>query len=323
MTPVNNRFTNKFDDFFPNPNQLRWNPHPIKDDTDFIDGLYTTAGAGHPNIRVGMAVHNYSCTKSMMNRSFYNSDGDFLIVPQQGTLKIVTEFGLLRVEPLEIVVIPQGIRFSVNVDGPSRGYVLEVYGTHFKIPNLGPIGANGLANARDFEYPTAWFEDIQNIEYHVITKYQGHFFDSIQHFSPYNVVAWHGNYVPYKYDLRKFMVINTVSFDHCDPSIFTVLTAPSTKEGTAIADFVIFPPRWGVAERTFRPPYYHREFFLTLKWTHVFSFCIENTHFLRVRNTVFHLLRTTYAYFLFLCMTDARFSFFCTNTLFHNFSECS
>uniref|UniRef100_A0AC34RDW1 Homogentisate 1,2-dioxygenase n=1 Tax=Panagrolaimus sp. JU765 TaxID=591449 RepID=A0AC34RDW1_9BILA len=258
LKPVNDRFTNKFDDFFPNPNQLRWNPHPIKDGADFIDGLYTTAGAGHPTIRVGMAIHNYSCTKSMNNRCFYNSDGDFLIVPQQGALKIITEFGLLLVEPLEIVVIPQGIRFAVNVDGPSRGYVLEVYGTHFKLPNLGPIGANGLANARDSEYPTAWFEDIQNIDYHVITKYQGHFFDSTQHFSPFNVVAWHGNYVPYKYDLRKFMVINTVSFDHCDPSIFTVLTAPSTKEGTAIADFVIFPPRWGVAQNTFRPPYYHR-----------------------------------------------------------------
>uniref|UniRef100_A0A914QS24 Homogentisate 1,2-dioxygenase n=1 Tax=Panagrolaimus davidi TaxID=227884 RepID=A0A914QS24_9BILA len=194
----------------------------------------------------------------MKNRCFYNADGDLLIVPQQGPLKVITEFGKFLIEPLEIIVIPSGIRFTVLVDGPSRGYMLEVYGTHFELPNLGPIGANGLANPRDFETSAAWFEDLDGIEYHVIGKYQGAFFQSIQNFSPFNVVAWHGNYCPFKYDLRKFMVINTVSFDHCDPSIFTVLTAPSTQEGVAIADFVIFPPRWGVAENTFRPPYYHR-----------------------------------------------------------------
>ena len=252
------RFTNRFDAFPPTPNQLRWHPHPLPNgDKDFIDGLYTTAGAGDPTVRLGMAIHNFACNKSMKNRCFYNADGDLLIVPQQGALRIVTEFGKFLVEPLEIIVIPAGIRFAVFVDGPTRGYILEVYGTHFELPNLGPIGANGLANARDFETSTAWFEDVDGIEYHVISKYQGAFFESLQNFSPFNVVAWHGNYVPFKYDLRKFMVINTVSFDHCDPSIFTVLTAPSLKDGVAIADFVIFPPRWGVAENTFRPPYYH------------------------------------------------------------------
>jgi len=171
---------------------------------------------------------------------------------------ITTEFGRIRVEPLEIVVIPQGIRFSVDVDGPSRGYILEVYGVHFQLPDLGPIGANGLANPRDFLTPTAWFEQREVSSYKIVKKYQGAFFEAIQDHSPFDVVGWTGNYVPFKYDLRRFMVINTVSFDHCDPSIFTVLTAQSTRPGVAVADFVIFPPRWIVAEHTFRPPYYHR-----------------------------------------------------------------
>jgi homogentisate 1,2-dioxygenase len=150
------------------------------------------------------------------------------------------------------------MRFSVDVDGPTRGYVLEVFGTHFILPDLGPIGANGLANPRDFEVPTAWYEDRDVPNYRIISKYQGALFEATQDHSPFDVVAWHGNYTPYKYDLRKFMVINTVSYDHCDPCIFTVLTAQSTRPGVAIADFVIFPPRWGVADNTFRPPYYHR-----------------------------------------------------------------
>uniref|UniRef100_A0A7E4V0J3 Homogentisate 1,2-dioxygenase n=1 Tax=Panagrellus redivivus TaxID=6233 RepID=A0A7E4V0J3_PANRE len=259
----NTRITNNFSQFQPTPNQLRWHPHPFPkgapfDKVDFVDSLYTTAGAGDATTRSGLAIYNYAATISMKDRCFYNADGDFLIVPQEGALKITTEFGRILVKPLEIVVIPSGIRFSVDIDTPSRGYVLEVFGVHFELPDLGPIGANGLANARDFETPTAWFEDRENIDYRVVAKYQGALFESTQTFSPFNVVAWHGNYVPFKYDLRKFMTINTVSFDHCDPSIFTVLTAQSTRPGTAIADFVIFPPRWGVAEGTFRPPYYHR-----------------------------------------------------------------
>lgn len=175
-----------------------------------------------------------------------------------GVLDITTEFGRLKVSPNEICVIQQGMRFSVNVVGPSRGYILEVYDNHFTLPDLGPIGANGLANPRDFLTPVAWFEEREVEEFKIISKYQGSLFCAKQKHSPFDVVAWHGNYVPYKYDLSKFMVINSVSFDHCDPSIFTVLTCQSNRPGTAIADFVIFPPRWSVQENTFRPPYYHR-----------------------------------------------------------------
>lgn len=149
------------------------------------------------------------------------------------------------------------MRFSVSVLGPSRGYILEVFDDHFQLPDLGPIGANGLANPRDFETPVAWFED-RETDYGIVCKFQGKLFLAAQRHSPFDVVAWHGNYVPYKYNLERFMAINSVSFDHCDPSIFTVLTCPSTKPGTAAADFVIFPPRWSVQEHTFRPPYYHR-----------------------------------------------------------------
>ncbi|OWK63906.1 Homogentisate 1,2-dioxygenase [Lonchura striata] len=180
-------------------------------------------------------------------------------VPQQGKLLITTEFGKMLVEPNEICVIQQGMRFSVEVFGETRGYILEVYGAHFELPDLGPIGANGLANPRDFLVPVAWYEDRQVPGgYTVISKYQGKLFAAQQDYSPYNVVAWHGNYTPYKYHLEKFMVINAVAFDHADPSIFTVLTAKTTRAGVALADFVIFPPRWGVANNTFRPPYYHR-----------------------------------------------------------------
>jgi len=172
-------------------------------------------------------------------------------------LDIKTEFGRLRVEPNEICVIQQGMRFSVAVEGDARGYILEVLGNHFTLPPLGPIGANGLANPRDFLTPTAWYEDLE-VEHKIVSKFQGHLFEATQGHSPFDVVAWHGNYTPYKYNLSNFMAINTVTFDHCDPSIFTLLTCQSTRPGVAVADFVIFPPRWGVSERTFRPPYYHR-----------------------------------------------------------------
>lgn len=249
----------KWDEQHPNPNQMRWNPFDVPSGkVDFVTGLHTVCGAGDTRSRHGLAVHVYLCNSSMENQAMYNSDGDFLIVPQQGALDITTEFGKMYVQPNEICVIPQGIRFSVAVEGPTRGYILEVYDGHFKLPDLGPIGANGLANPRDFLTPTAWFEDRNVDGYKVVSKYQGALFVATQNHSPFDVVAWHGNYVPYKYDLAKFMVINSVSFDHCDPSIFTVLTCPSNRYGTAIADFVIFPPRWSVQEHTFRPPYYHR-----------------------------------------------------------------
>lgn len=244
----------------PNPNQLRWHPFPLPAaaGTDWVSGLHTLCGAGDPKTRTGLAIHIYLCNTSMKDAALYNADGDFLIVPQQGNLSLTTEFGRLAVGVGEIAVVQQGMRFSVAVSGPSRGYVLEVYDNHFVLPNLGPIGANGLANPRDFLAPVAWFEDREVKDFKIITKYQNRLFEANQGHSCFDVVAWHGNYTPYKYDLNKFMVINSTSFDHCDPSIFTVLTCPSTKPGVAIADFVIFPPRWAVQEHTFRPPYYHR-----------------------------------------------------------------
>ncbi|XP_067951461.1 homogentisate 1,2-dioxygenase-like [Watersipora subatra] len=240
----------------PLPNQLRWSPFDIVEG-DFISGLRTVCGAGDPKARNGLAIHIYSCTKSMENSAFYNADGDMLIVPQLGALDVTTEFGKIYVKPNEICVIQQGMRFSVGVEGDTRGYILEVFGGHFQLPNLGPIGANGLANPRDFLTPVAWYED-KECDFTIIAKYQGATFAAKQDHSPFDVVAWHGNYAPYKYDLDKFMVINSVSFDHVDPSIFTVLTCQSNTPGVAIADFVIFPPRWSVQEHTFRPPYYHR-----------------------------------------------------------------
>jgi len=254
--------TNKFDDEEPNPAQLRWRPFDIakaeEKSVDFVEGLHTIAGAGDPKSRNGCVVHVFLCNASMENKAFYNSDGDFLIVPQQGSLYITTEFGKMKVDPNEICVIQQGMRFSVMVEGPTRGYICEVFDAHFELPGLGPIGANGLANPRDFLHPSAWYEDRDNEDFKVISKFQGALFQVEQSHSPFDVVAWHGNYAPYKYNLAHFMVINAVAFDHADPSIFTVLTCQSARPGVAIADFVIFPPRWGVADKTFRPPYYHR-----------------------------------------------------------------
>jgi len=194
----------------------------------------------------------------MTDKAFYNSDGEFLIVPQEGRIDIQTELGFLEVFPGEIVVIPRGIVFAVKLpDGPSRGYICEIFESFFTLPNLGPIGANGLANPRDFKYPVAAYE-VRNVTFEVVNKFQGKLFSCKKDHSPFNVVAWHGNYAPYKYDLNHFCCMNSVSFDHPDPSIYCVLTAPSTIPGVAVADFVIFPPRWEAKDHTFRPPYYHR-----------------------------------------------------------------
>lgn len=242
------------------PTQLRWSPFGIPDTkTNFIDGLFTICGAGSSFLRHGFAVHMYAANASMEGCAFANADGDFLIVPQQGRLWITTELGRFQVSPGEIVVLQQGFRYSIDLpDGPSRGYVVEVFSGHFQLPDLGPIGANGLASPPDFLTPTAWFEDKAYPGYTIVHKFGGSLFTAKQNFSPFNVVAWHGNYAPYKYDLKKFCPFNTVLFDHGDPSINTVLTVPSEKPGVAVVDFVIFPPRWLVAEHTFRPPYYHR-----------------------------------------------------------------
>ncbi|KAH9611171.1 hypothetical protein KSS87_006388 [Heliosperma pusillum] len=227
-----------------NPTQLRWKPVDIPENpTDFIDGLQTICGAGSSYLRHGYAVHIIG------GLTHWKFPG----------LWITTECGKMEVSPGEVAVVPQGFRFDIFLpDGPSRGYVAETFGTHFQLPELGPIGANGLASSRDFLVPTAWFEESVRPNYIIVQKYGGELFTAKQDFSPFNVVAWHGNYVPYKYDLTKFCPYNTVLVDHGDPSINTVLTAPTDKAGVALLDFVIFPPRWLVAEHTFRPPYYHR-----------------------------------------------------------------
>lgn len=225
------------------PDQLRWSPFDIPSEpTDFLQGLATICGSGHPTMRSGLAVHIYAANANMKNRAFYNSDGDLLLVPQQGRLDIRSEFGCLSVAPNEICVMPRGIRFSVSLpDGPSRGYILEVFNGRYELPDLGPIGANGLANPRDFLAPVAAFED-KDEPFVIYNKYCGRMFSCKQGHSPFDVVAWHGNYYPFKYDLNRFNVINSTSFDHCDPSIFTVLTCKSAVPGAAIADFAIFPP---------------------------------------------------------------------------------
>ena len=238
------------------PNRLRWSPLEAEGETDFLDGLVTYAGNGDAAQQSGVAVHLYTASQSM-KRAFFNADGEMLIVPQQGNLHIRTEMGVIDIAPLHVAVIPRGVRFSVGVTGASRGYVLENYGAPFRLPDLGPIGANGLANPRDFETPVAAFKD-SDTPHDLIQKFGGRLWSTTLDHSPFDVVAWHGNYAPYRYDLRRFNTINTVSFDHPDPSIFTVLTSPSDHPGTANCDFVIFPPRWMVAEHTFRPPWFHR-----------------------------------------------------------------
>ncbi len=239
------------------PTQLRWKALPVPSKSiDFIDSLVTMAGNGITN-QDGGAIHLYACNKSMTDRYFYNSDGELMIVPQQGSLKIKTECGDIVVSPQEICVIPRGLKFQVEVRGPALGYIGENYGAPFVLPNLGLIGSNGLANARDFKIPVAQYEDKKG-SFELLCKFQGHIWTSSIERSPLDVVAWHGNYVPYKYNLKNFQAINSVSYDHPDPSIFTVLTSPSAKPGIANIDFVIFPPRWLVAEHTFRPPYFHR-----------------------------------------------------------------
>lgn len=248
-----------FDEVPPSPNQLRWDPIAIPaEPTDFVDGLVTICGNGDIGTFAGMAAHVYCANRSMTGRFFYDADGELLLVPETGRLRIATELGTLEIAPGEIAVIQRGIRFRVELLDPSaRGYVCENFGASFRPPDLGPIGANGLANSRDFLTPVAAFEDVEG-DFELVAKYQGSLFRAPIGHSPLDVVAWHGNYAPYKYDLARFNTMNTVSFDHPDPSIFTVLTSPTDTAGLANIDFVIFPPRWMVAEHTFRPPYFHR-----------------------------------------------------------------
>ncbi|UYC12780.1 homogentisate 1,2-dioxygenase [Xanthomonas sp. CFBP 8445] len=241
------------------PDQLRWSPLPLPEaPVDFVDGLYAMAGNGSAEAQHGVAVHLYAANVSMQGRFFYDADAELLIVPQLGRLRLCTELGTLELAPQEIAVIPRGVRFRVELpDGPARGYVCENFGGLLRLPDLGPIGANGLANPRDFLTPVAAYEEGEG-DFELIAKFQGHLWRASIGHSPLDVVAWHGNYAPYKYDLRRFNTIGSISFDHPDPSIFTVLTAPSDTPGTANMDFAIFPPRWLVAQHTFRPPWFHR-----------------------------------------------------------------
>ncbi|MCX7556517.1 homogentisate 1,2-dioxygenase [Xanthomonadaceae bacterium JHOS43] len=252
-------FHNRFDDGPVSPDPLRWSPMPLPaGEVDFIDGLFTMAGNGSSAAQTGVGVHLYAASRSMRGRAFYDADAELLIVPQQGALRLVTELGVIDVEPQQIAVIPRGLRFRVELlEGEARGYVCENFGALLRLPDLGPIGSNGLANPRDFETPVAAFEDIEG-EVELIAKFQGHLWRTTLGHSPMDVVAWHGNYAPYRYDLRRFNTIGSISYDHPDPSIFLVLHSPSDTPGTSNLDFVIFPPRWLVAQDTFRPPWFHR-----------------------------------------------------------------
>ncbi|HEX3350794.1 MAG TPA: homogentisate 1,2-dioxygenase [Acetobacteraceae bacterium] len=242
----------------PTPNRLRWDPLPLPDEpTDFVDGIVTIGGNAPDAYLDGVTVHVYRANRSM-ERVFWNADGEMLVVPQLGRLHVVTECGRLHVAPGEILVLPRGMRFRVELlDEVARGYIAENHGALLRLPDLGPIGANGLANPRDFLSPVAWFED-RDEPTAVVQKFLGKLWETTLDHSPLDVAAWHGNYAPYKYDLAHFNTIGTISFDHPDPSIFTVLTSPTATPGQANMDFVIFPPRWLVAENTFRPPWFHR-----------------------------------------------------------------
>jgi homogentisate 1,2-dioxygenase len=260
-----------FDELDPDPNRLRWDPLPLPasdEPRDFIDGLFTVAGNGDSKTRNGMAVHLYAANRSMTDRYFVDSDGELLFVPELGAVVLHTELGPLRVSPGEVAVVPRGLRLRVELPDSepgfansdytgARGYLCENFGAAFTLPERGPVGANGLANERDFLSPHAAFEE-RSHPVQVVNKFGGNLWAADYDHSPLDVVAWHGSYVPYKYDTANFMVIGTISFDHPDPSIFTVLTSPTDTPGLANCDFVIFAPRWLVGENTFRPPWYHR-----------------------------------------------------------------
>lgn len=241
------------------PNQLRWDPLPVPAaPTDFIEGLVPMAGNGSPDAHAGCAIYLFAANRSMQRRFFYDADGEMLIVPQQGALTLDTELGRIHLSPQEIAVIPRGLRFRVELPNrEARGYICENFGAPFKLPDLGPIGSNGLANARDFLTPRARYEELDE-PCELIGKFTGGLWAAKMDHSPLDVVAWHGNNVPYKYDLRRFNTMGSTSYDHPDPSIFLVLHSPSDTSGTSNIDFVVFPPRWLTMENTFRPPWFHR-----------------------------------------------------------------
>jgi homogentisate 1,2-dioxygenase len=255
----NGELTNDFATAATPPNQLRWDPLPMPGTpTDFVEGLVTWAGNGDPHAQSGCGIHLYAANRPMIRRAFYDADGELLVVPQHGRLHVITELGRLLVEPQEVVVIPRGIRFRVELpDGAARGYVCENFGAPFRLPDLGPIGSNGLACERDFRTPHAWYED-RDERHELVAKFAGQLWSASMDHSPFDVVAWRGNHAPYKYDLRRFNTLGSVSYDHPDPSIFLVLQSATDTPGVDAIDFVIFPPRWLAMEHTFRPPWFHR-----------------------------------------------------------------
>ena len=240
------------------PAPMRWDPVPIGDEArTFTQGVRTVTTAGDAGSHAGMGAHVYCITRSMTDEYFYNADGELLFVPQQGALRLWTEFGIIDIAPGEAAVVPRGVKLRVELlAGPARGYLCENYGGALRLPERGPIGANCLANPRDFLTPVAAYED-RDGPARLVVKWGGALWQADIDHSPLDVVAWHGNYAPYKYDLRRFSPVGPLLFDHADPSIFTVLTSASETPGTANVDFVIFPDRWAVAENTFRPPWYH------------------------------------------------------------------
>lgn len=252
-------FHNRFEEVPASPNRWRWSPLPAPPaGTDFIDGLVTIAGNGSPAARHGIGIHQYLANRDMEGRWFYNADAEMMLVPQAGRLRVATDMGVLEIEPQQIAVIPRGVRFAVTLpDGSARGFVGENFGPHLRLPELGVLGTNGLANPRDFEYPAAAFEDIDG-DFTLLAKYQGRLWQAPIGHSPLDVVAWHGTNAPYRYDLRRFNTIGSISFDHPDPSIFCLLTSPSGLPGVANIDVAIFPPRWLVGTDTFRPAWFHR-----------------------------------------------------------------
>jgi homogentisate 1,2-dioxygenase len=247
------RWLSRFDELPTPPNPMRWDPLALPAvPTDFVDGMVSMAG------NAACGIHVYAANRSMVERYFYDADGELLIVPQQGRLVLATELGVIELEPQEIAVIPRGVRFQVRLpDGAARGYVCENRGALFKLPDLGVIGSNGLANPRDFQTPVAAYEDLEG-DFELVAKFNGRFWRARIGHCPLDVVAWHGNCAPCKYDLRRFNTIGSISYDHPDPSIFLVLQSASDTPGVDAIDFVIFPPRILAMRDTFRPPWYHR-----------------------------------------------------------------
>ena len=258
FTPYASAFDDAASDAPLAPNRLRWSRVEGSAEADFVDGLSPMLGNGSAERLEGCAVHLYAANREMGRRVFFNADGELLIIPQSGRIELLTELGRIEVAPGSIALLPRGVRFRMMLpDGAASGYIAENYGALIRLPELGPIGSNGLANPRDFETPVAWFED-RDEPFELVQKFGGRLWSTRLDHSPLDVVAWHGNLAPCRYDLARFNTMGTVSFDHPDPSIFTVLTSPSDTPGRANCDFVIFPPRWMVAENTFRPPWFHR-----------------------------------------------------------------